>query len=156
MHSCKKAQLHLMPLQKQFMSTFPVGTSFKVLNNKTDTLVMKVVKNTITTRDNGCYKTETGNIEMVNQKDTSQKWTMNMLYEGDILIFINSFYFSCTYEQLPDTVIGTIHFSQPYKFISSENLDYQVSGILAMSVSQGFAYMQYYTNNDTIIYERLP
>ena len=156
---CKKNHYHLMPQQKQFLSPFLVGSTFKMLKDKTDTVTFKVVKNEITTVscERNCVS-EQGYVKIVNQANENQVWEINM--DGDdrgssVLVKIDTIsYFNISYRHSNDTIINGLEFNKLYKFYYYF-YDY-CPGIIGISPEKGFGYLRYICNGDTITYERVP
>ena len=155
---CKKNHYHLMPEQKQFLSPFSVGISFKMLKNKTDTISFNVVKNEITTYSSGKKSVvEKGYVKIVNQANENQIWEINMFADDrysrvSVLIDTNYIFYN-TCELFNDTNINTIDFNQLYEFIS---LTRYYKGTMGLSPLKGFAFVQCVYNGDTITYDQLP
>ena len=154
---CKKNHFHLMPQQTQFLSSFPVGSTFKMLKNKTDTVTFKVVKNEITTVS--CEKncvSEKGYVKIINQGNENQVWEINMYgydWHSSVSVKVDTIsYFYISYRRFNDTIINGLEFNSLYKFYY---FYHDCQGIMGLSPEKGFGYLQYICNEDTITYERI-
>ena len=155
---CQKNRYHLMPEQRQFLFPFPVGSSFRMLKDKTDTVSFKVVKNEITTIS--CEKnciSEKGYVKIVNQTDENQIWEINMFgydWNSGVSVKVDTIsFFYNSYRLFNDTVINSLEFSRLYKFFYNQ---YGCQGIMGLSPLKGFGFIRCIYNGDTITYERLP
>ena len=157
-YGCQKNHYHLMQEQKQFLSPFTAGTSFKMVKNRIDTIIFNVEKNEITTYSCGKNSiADKGYVKIVNQENKNQIWEISMFaddpYSRVEIQTDTNYIFYNTYELFNDTNINAMEFKQLYKFVSLKK-DYQ--GTLALSPLQGFGFIQCIYLNDTVIYERIP